>query len=307
MPYYIWILLTVIFILVILFWGGSFIALGIIKPNRRSLLDTSSLEEEKYPGIMNFYRENLKNKYEIKSRYNYNLAVYYLENKSPSNRFIVMSHGHTYTHHGCLKYARMMMRYGYNIILYDQRYHGDSGGKFTTLGWYEKDDLYDVITDTINRYGKDITIGLYGESMGSATVLLEASIDKRVQFVFSDCGFSNLEELVREILYVKTKPYVRIFLPFGKIMFRIFTKVKMSRISPIDALNTISLPIFFAHGKADNFISYTHTQKMYDSYNGPKQIFIALNNSLHAEGYLKDEFNYEAAVKEFYEKFIKNE
>ncbi len=305
MPYYIWILVIVIFILVILFWGGSFIALGIIKPNRKSLLDTSSLEEEKYPGIMNFFSENLKEKYEIESRYNYKLTIYYLENKSPTKRFIIMSHGHTYTHHGCLKYARMMMKYGYNIILYDQRYHGDSGGKFTTLGWYEKDDLYDIITDTINRYGKDITIGLYGESMGSATVLLEASIDNRVKYVFSDCGFSNLEKLVREILSVKSKPYIKIFLPFGKIMFRIFTGVKMSRISPINALGKITVPIFFAHGKDDNFISYKHSENMYDSYNGPKQIFIAQNNSLHAEGYLKDEMKYEEAVKEFYNKFIK--
>ncbi len=307
MRYYFWILLILILILVILFWGGSFIAFGIIKPNRRSLLDTASLEEEKYPGIMSFYKENLKNQYEIKSRYNYNLAVYYLENKLSSNKFLVMSHGHTYTHHGCLKYARMMMRYGYNIILYDQRYHGDSGGKYTTLGWYEKDDLYDVITDTINRYGKEITIGTYGESMGAATVLLEASNDKRVKYIFSDCGFSNLEDLVKEILSVKTKLFIKIFLPFGKIMFKLYTKVKMSRISPINALNTINVPIFFAHGKDDNFISYKHSFKMYEAYKGPKQIFIAGNNSSHAEGYLKDESNYERAIKEFYEKFIKNE
>ena len=34
-----------------------------------------------------------------------------------TNKYIVMSHGHTYTHHGCIKYARMMMQYGYNIFL----------------------------------------------------------------------------------------------------------------------------------------------------------------------------------------------
>ena len=303
MEYYIWIIIGVGFIIFFCLWFGTYIAKGVINPTKKSLLETSALEEEKLPGIMKFYQEHLVDEYKIQSRYKYDLTLYYLENDPASKKFIVMSHGHTYTHHGCIKYARMMMEYGYNIVMYDQRYHGASGGKFTSLGWYEKDDLYDVITDTINRFGTDITIGTYGESMGSSTVIQEAAIDDRVKFVFSDCGFTNLEVLVKEILVEKSKILSKIFFPFGKIMFRIFAKVRMSRISPVDALSAIHVPIFFAHGEADNFISFKHTVKLFETYDGPKKLFIAKNNSLHAEGYIKDTKNYEANVSEFCKEF----
>jgi len=139
--------------------------------------------------------------------------------------------------------------------------------------------------------------------MGSSTVLLEAAIDDRVKFIFSDCGFANLEDLVKEILVEKLKKIFKIFFPFGKIMFRIFAKVRMSRISPIDALSSVHVPIFFAHGEADNYISFRHTIKLFEMYDGPKKLFIAKNNSMHAEGYIKDTKNYEAKVSEFCNEF----
>ena len=295
----------VIVLIVILVAIGLSISLGIIKPKRRSLMETSLLEEDKFPGIMSFYSEKLNSIYKTKSSYNYDLTVYYLEHSQESKKFLVMSHGHTYTHHGCLKYARMMMKYGYNIILYDQRFHGDSGGSFTSLGYYEKDDLYDIISDTIERYGSDIEIGTYGESMGATTVLLEANIDQRVKYIFADCGFENLDKLVQEISIKKAKFPLKTCLFMGRFFFKIFTGVKMSRISPIDALITIDIPVFFAHGKADNFIDYHHTENMFEIYSRDKQLFLANNDAKHAEAYLKDSIEYEKAIEEFIIKYIK--
>ncbi len=304
MPYPIWILIGVLVVGLILGLFGFSIANSVIKPKRRSLLDTSIIEEEKFPGIMDFYHRTLTSQYRIPSRYGYDIQVYFLQNNVSTNRFLVMSHGHTYTHHGCLKYARMMMKYGFNIVLYDQRYHGDTGGKFTSLGWFEKDDLYDIITDTFERFGPDLELGTYGESMGSATVLLEAAIDKRVQYIFSDCGFSNLDTLMNEIFYAKIKKPLRFLLPLTKKIFQLIVKVPMSRISPIEALNTISVPIFFAHGKEDHFILPSHCETMVEHYPNDKAIFLADNKAMHAESYWRDTENYEMKIKEFVNRFV---
>ncbi|MBN2876451.1 MAG: alpha/beta hydrolase [Bacilli bacterium] len=304
MPAYEWIIIIVAIVAFLLGLGGTIIAFGIIKPKRRSLLETSVLEEEKFPGIMEFYAKTKTAEYQIRSRYGYELCIYYLKNPKPSKRFLVMSHGHTYTHHGCLKYAKMMMDHGFNIILSDQRFHGNSGGNYTSLGWYEKDDLYDIITDTINRYGEDIEIGTYGESMGSATVLLEAQNDSRVQYIFSDCGFSNFDTLLKEIFAKKIKVPMRYLLPVGKLAFRLFTKIKINRISPIDALNHISVPIFFAHGLQDDFIPYAHSEAMYESYRKKKMIYLGGNDARHAGCYQKNQVEYEQKIFEFVSKFI---
>lgn len=300
MPY----IIALIVILFICFLVGLIVAKGIIKPKKRSLLDTSILEENKFPGIMDFYKKAMTKSYFIESKYGYNLQAYYFENKIKTNQFIVMAHGHTYTHHGCLKYARMMLNHGYNVLLYDERFHGNSGGKFTSLGHNEKEDLYTVITDTIERFGDDITIGTYGESMGAATVLLEAKLDSRVKFVISDCGFSDLEALIKELLWKRYHIPTYPFYYFAVLIFNIITKTKMKGISPIRALRDVNVPVMFVHGLDDDFISYKHTQKMYDAYKGDKQIFLAGNGAYHAGSYHMDKENYEKNISEFINKYI---
>ncbi len=304
MPIYGWILIIVGILLLGSCVLGLVIALGITKPKRRSLLETSVNEENLNPGIMKFYKENKTCEYSIKSSFGYDLQVYFFQNKEKSNKFMVMAHGHTYTHHGCIKYARMMMNHGYNVVLFDERFHGDSGGKFTSLGHLEKTDLYTVVTDTFNRYGEDLYLGTCGESMGAVTVLLEAEIDNRIKFIISDCAFSSLDVLMDEILknvyHIPKYP----FKFFGNMFFRMITGTIFSGISPITALKQIDVPILFVHGKNDNFINYKHAEKMYESYTGPKKIFIAGNESFHAGSYSKDTENYERNVSEFLDEIL---
>lgn len=303
MPYYGWIIVAVSILIIGCFLIGFVIAFRTVKPKRRSLLETSMLEEEYSNGIMEFYQKNKTKEYRVRSKYGYELQAYFFQNKEVTNKYIVMSHGITYTHHGCLKYARMMLGFGYNVVLYDQPYHGNSEGRLATLGYREKDDLYNVITDTIDRFGNDIVIGTYGESMGAVTVLLEAAIDSRVRFIFSDCGFSNFDVLMTELLKKTYKIPVFPFKWFSNQIFRLFVGVKYSGISPIMALKQIDVPIFFAHGEADDFISYEHTKKMFEQYKGPKKIFIGENESYHAGSYYKDTKNYEKSVKNFIEEY----
>ncbi|MCK5732081.1 MAG: alpha/beta hydrolase [Tenericutes bacterium] len=299
-----WLISISVFIVLVLFMAGLYIAFRTAKPPRRSLLDTSTLEEEYFNGIMDFYRNSVTSEYIVKTKDGLSLQAYFLKYIVETNKYIVMSHGHTYTHHGCLKYARMMMKYGYNIVMYDHRYHGNSEGNYTSLGFKEKGDLYEVITDTFNKYGSDIYLGTYGESMGSVTVLLEAENDKRVKFIFSDCGFTNLsvlvEEFIKETKYISKWPFMYI----GSFFFKLITGSYFNGISPIKALNSINVPIFFAHGKADKYINYQHTIEMHEKYHGPKQLFIGQNEAFHAGSYVTDTANYEAAVEEFVKKYL---
>ncbi|MBI9008840.1 MAG: alpha/beta hydrolase [Tenericutes bacterium] len=302
MPY---IIITIVVLILIGFIVGTVFTFGLIKPKKRNFIETAEIESEYYPGIMEFYKENLTTKYIVKSKYGYDLQAYFLKNKIESKKFMVMAHGHTYTHHGCLKYARMMMKHGYNIVLYDERFHGDSGGEFTCLGYLEKDDLYTMISDTISRYGDDIFIGTYGESMGAATVLLEAEIDKRIKFVVSDCSFSDFSLLIRQLSWSKFKIPVYPIYWFTLLVFKINTGINIKGISPIKAINNVSVPIMFVHGKADAYIPYTHSVDMYESYKGEKQLFLADNNAQHAGSYYADQEKYEWSIKEFLDKYVK--
>ena len=58
-----------------------------------------------------------------------------------SNKTMILVHGISYTRMGMVKYMPIFRRLGWNILIYDQRFFGRSGGSNTSFGYYEKRDL----------------------------------------------------------------------------------------------------------------------------------------------------------------------
>jgi fermentation-respiration switch protein FrsA (DUF1100 family) len=296
-----WYALVISFIILIFLFICLQIAFTIVLPKTRTLERTKKMETDKDPNIFNFYETHLSKKSFIKSRYGYSLALYYFLNTG-SNKFVVIAHGHTHSHHGCIKYAKMMFEYGYNVVLYDQRYHGNSGGKNTTLGFYEKYDLYDIITKVFQEFGEGIYLGTYGESMGGATVLLEQEGDERIKFCISDCSFSSLDRLIKDQFRSKHLPKFIYF--FVNWFVKIITGINLEEVSPIKSIIHKTVPVLFIHGQQDNLINYQHTLDMYDACTGKKRLFIAKNNATHAVSFYSDNEDYMKIVKEFVEEDI---
>ena len=69
---------------------------------------------------------------------------------------------------------------GFDSIAYDSRAHGESDGDVCTYGYYEKDDLRQVLDGTAAG-----PVVLIGTSLGGAVALQHAPRDRRVR---ADCG-----------------------------------------------------------------------------------------------------------------------
>jgi hypothetical protein len=292
--------IIVVMVIILLFWLyiGMQIAISIVLPKVRRLDVTAIEENERDSSLMMFYHEHLTKTYQIQSQHDYPLQVYEMIKDVKIKKFVVISHGYTYSHHGSIKYAKMMMNLGYNIIMYDHRFHGASGGKNSTLGYFEKDDLKQVIDHIFNTYGQDIYLGTYGESMGSSTCLLEQAEDERVRFVISDAGFSRLKPLIsREIM--KKKLPVSLFYGIANVFVWLMTHANLNKVNPIEAIKDSTIPMLFVHGKQDDFIPYQDSIDMYKSYQGPKQLFLADYKAFHARSYYFNQEKYNHVLKEF--------
>lgn len=88
-----------------------------------------------------------------------------------SDKFVIISHGFRSNMNGAMKYVDVYRSLGYSCIIYDVRAHGENEDAICSLGNFESEDLYLLIADTYERYGGDISLGLHGESMGSAISL----------------------------------------------------------------------------------------------------------------------------------------
>jgi len=110
---------------------------------------------------------------------------------------VIISHGVTENKLNSMKYVRMYERLGFNTFVFDHRRHGESGGKTTSYGHYEKFDLDAVVKTVRSIIGDDAILGIHGESMGAATTLLYAgSIEDHADFYIADCAFSDFSKQV---------------------------------------------------------------------------------------------------------------
>lgn len=292
-----------VLLIFLIFYTGFVVAQSIYNPKRYSLMETRLREIQKTPDLIEEYDEWEKIPYIIQCRNGYDLKAYYLPNNSihqeNSNRFVIIAHGYTYTHHGGIKYASIFKELGYNVILYDERYHGESGGKNCSLGYYEAQDLEDVITDTFIRFGPSIFLGTYGESMGAATVILEQTNDPRIRFVIADSSFFDLSELVAYLIKRKAHLPKWPFLGIANMFFKIATKRSFKDISPIKAIAKSRIPVLFLHGSHDEFIPPLHSRKLFDACPSKKQLYISTNPSKHVESFMFNRDEYKSIVKAF--------
>ncbi len=299
---FLWVLLIIFLSLMItLELLGFYIAWQLINPKRYTLASSRDMENQLSFGLMDLYDTWEIHKTDLLTKNGYTVKIYDIIPEYKTNKFCVMAHGYTYTHHGMIKYAKMMIELGYHVILFDQRYHGDSKGKYSTLGGKEKFDLYDVISYVYTTYGSNIYLGTFGESMGSSTVILEQEFDERVKFVLSDCGFSSLETLIRYLIKRRLHLPTSLLIAITDFYFRLFTHISIKEVTPKRALEKTNVPFFFAHGLDDLYILPFHAQVLFDTTPSKKKLYLGGNSARHAETARKNEKEYFEVIHKFIE------
>ena len=293
------IFLIIILIVTILFLIASYVfAAKVIYPKRFGIEETFEIEKGNGKIDERLYDSWKKEEVFLQSPFGYRIFGLYFPTQD-SKRTVILSHGITYTLYGSVKYMKMFMDLGFNIFIYDNRYHGRSGGKNSTFGSYEKYDLK-MITDWVeSKIGNGAIIGTHGESMGAAISLQHAAIDPRVQFVIEDCSFNRLDTLLAHRLkkdyHIPRYP----LLPMVELICKILAGMVINEVSPEDAVKRISSPILFIHGEEDNFVPKEMAEKLVaQKINGPKKLYVA-SNAGHAESFWTDPKEYAVVVYEF--------
>lgn len=258
-------------------------------------IETGRLNEEEY----NFINSKKKEVY-IKSPFGYNLYAVFIPVEN-SKKTIIICHGITWTLNGSMKYASMFLKKGFNVLMYDHRNHGKSGGKFTTYGFYEKQDLKACTDWVFEQCGHNCVAGTFGESMGAATALQNLAIDKRLSFCIADCAYSDLKTLLKYLLKRKFCLPVFPFLHLTELLIKIRIDISLNDISPIRDIQNVNTPIFFIHGREDRYVPTQMSVDMYNIKKGAKKLYLA-PNAAHAESFFVNRKEYEKMVDEFLKK-----
>lgn len=111
---------------------------------------------------------------------------------------VVMVHGLNRSRIEMVKRVPFVHAAGWNAILLDLRHHGASGGRATTFGVREKDDV--AAAARLAREKSPGPVVLWGVSLGAASAVLAAADDPEVKGVICDSSFRSLDDTVRHHL-----------------------------------------------------------------------------------------------------------
>lgn len=241
----------------------------------------------------------------IKSYDGLKLHATLLKNKTESKKTVICFHG--YTSCGKNDYPSLAKFYyekGFNILIVDERAHGESEGKYIGFGVLDRYDAKSWVEYAVKVFGDDSIIFLQGDSMGGATILMAAGVDlpKNVKAIVADCAFTSAYDVFCHILkrdyHIPGSPMMN--------LTEFFTKRNAGYgykdVSTLDTVSNTDIPILFIHGDKDDFVPVWMSEKNYEACKSDKELLI-VEGADHAESYYVNPAAYEAAVSRFIDKY----
>lgn len=191
---------------------------------------------------------------------------------------------------------------GRSVLLVDQRAASMSGGHVITFGIHESRDALTWVDFVLRDQGENAVIILTGISMGASTVLIAAGnpLPGQVACVIADCGFHSAKDIIQKVIRDMHLP-ASILYPFVKLGARLFGRFNPEETSAEEAVAKSTVPVFFVHGEADDFVPCEMGKRLHKACASKKYLF-TVPGAGHGLGYLKDTEGYINALTSFSEK-----
>jgi fermentation-respiration switch protein FrsA (DUF1100 family) len=189
---------------------------------------------------------------------------------------IVLCHGIWTGRRECLPLALRFWAAGYNVLCFDFRAHGLSGGRFTSVGHHETNDVLGAVEYLQQRAEVDADrIGVIGFSMGAAASIQAAARSPRIAALVADSAYASFLDAAKYSFRVVTRvphfPIASLAMHWAKWIMH----VDASQLRPVDVIAHISpRPIMITHGALDEIVPVNHAHTLFKAAQEPKELWI---------------------------------
>ncbi len=219
---------------------------------------------------------------------------------------VILVHGLNRTRVEMLTRAIFLSKAGYNGLLFDLRHHGVSGGKVSSLGYYESHDVRASLDFLKSRKDVHGPFALWGVSMGATASLLAFAGNPEFSCVIADSPFLSFEDTIVHhahlLLHLPRFPIVDLilFITSHRLGFRM---------GDFDLRNTVReigpRPILFVAGTADQRMPPEIAKALFEIASSPQKRLLLVEGAKHGGAYREDPATYEQVVLRFFQTTLK--
>ena len=296
---FVWILCAALILLLIAFAAAAVfffrIALCRQKPHDQGVITTSRMEgrdpwvqhADKIKAACEWMRSQQFKRESIVSFDGLELSARFLPAPDAVGTVILMHGFHSSCDNDFACILPFYHENGYNILLPDQRAHGQSGGKYITFGVKESRDCLEWARFIEGKYGGDIF--LHGISMGGSTVLFCGGLPlpAGVRGIIDDCGFTSPEEIFRHVLKTAFRLPAFPLMNIEAFLIKSIAGFSPDEVSGPEMMARCKVPVLFVHGTEDKFVPIEMGKRNYDACTAYKRA-IWTEGAGHGMSYLTD-------------------
>lgn len=241
----------------------------------------------------------------IQSEDKLQLKAKWLTHQKKDNKTVIIAHGYMSEGLAMGDYAKYFYESGYDVLVPDNRGHGQSEGKYTGFGWLDRKDYVKWIDEVLKKQGAQEEIVLFGVSMGASTVMMTSGekLPPQVKAVIADCGYDTVQnELsfqIDDMFGLPTFPLI----PLTSVYTKIRAGYSFKEASAVDQLKKNKLPLLLIHGDKDDFVPTKFVYNLEKATSGPKEVVI-FKGAKHATSYYSNPQKYEKTIGDFLKKYI---
>jgi alpha-beta hydrolase superfamily lysophospholipase len=179
---------------------------------------------------------------------------------------VIYLHGSSDDRRGGVGIAQQFTPRGFDVLAYDSRAHGSSGGDACTYGVLERRDLSRVLDGE-----PEGPVALIGFSLGASIALQAAADDPRISLVVGVAPFSDLRTIVHDrapffVTHGQAEEALRLAGLEGGF--------SVDEAAPLACAPRIRCPVLLLHGASDTATPPAHSQRIFDALTCPKELIL---------------------------------
>ncbi len=233
------------------------------------------------------------------------LRGWFVPSEKPSEKTIILMHGWGMNRADIFKNTYFLQAVGYNLFYFDFRALGESGGRVSSIGYLERNDIAAAVSFLKKTRPQCCRkIGLYGISMGGMVAICEAARNREIVCVGAEAAYYSFRRVVSRWAWVhRHVPYFPL-MPIVLHYIRKQLKGNPERYSPKYNIPKISpRPILLIHGRYDSLVPAVQAKQLYRCAGEPKELWL-VPGAKHGKCAEIGGFEYKQRLTDFYKKYL---